>query len=283
MNILFNGLEGDMFDNVISCKTAKEVWDTLQVICEGTEQVRDNKMQLLIQQYEYFHCEDKESLSSTYSRFQKLLNKLKIHGRSYEVKDSNLKFLRALPKEWKPITVSLRNSHDYKEYTLDKLYGVLKTYELEMEQDEKLDKGKAKGGSMALVAEPEEIKEPRKNEAVKVAPSVSTSEGKGKEHMVEVDDDDEETDEIDEHLAFLWRRFAKLKFKKNFGSAKPSRNIVEKSKFKCFKCGLTGHFASDCRKAAPEKKRFEPIDYKKKYFELLKQQKEKAFITQERD
>ena len=60
-------------------------------------------------------------------------------------------------------------------------------------------------------------------------------------------------------------------------------NIVEKSKFKCFKCGLTGHFASDCRKAAPEKKRFEPIDYKKKYFELLKQQKEKAFITQERD
>ena len=51
-------------------------------------------------------------------------------------------------------------------------------------------------------------------------------------------------EDIDEHLAFLSRRFAKLKFKKNFGAAKPNRNMVDKSKFKCFKCGLAGHFAS---------------------------------------
>ena len=49
MNILFNGLDQDMFDNVINIQTAKEVWDTVQIICEGTEQVRENKMQLLIQ------------------------------------------------------------------------------------------------------------------------------------------------------------------------------------------------------------------------------------------
>ena len=55
MNILFNGLDSDMFDNVINCSTAKEIWDTVQTICEGTEQVRENKMQLLIQQYENFH------------------------------------------------------------------------------------------------------------------------------------------------------------------------------------------------------------------------------------
>ena len=48
MNILFNGLDSDMFDNVINCSTAKEIWDTIQTICEGTEQVRENKMQLLI-------------------------------------------------------------------------------------------------------------------------------------------------------------------------------------------------------------------------------------------
>ena len=54
MNILFNGLDKDMFDNVIKCTTSKEVWDTIQILCEGTEQVRENKMQLLIQQYEHF-------------------------------------------------------------------------------------------------------------------------------------------------------------------------------------------------------------------------------------
>ncbi|KAL8154698.1 hypothetical protein AgCh_000156 [Apium graveolens] len=31
MNILFNGVDGDMFDNIINCKTAKEVWDTIQI------------------------------------------------------------------------------------------------------------------------------------------------------------------------------------------------------------------------------------------------------------
>ncbi|KAL8127880.1 hypothetical protein AgCh_014722 [Apium graveolens] len=38
MNILFNGVDGDMFDNIINCKTATEVWDTIQVICDRTEQ-----------------------------------------------------------------------------------------------------------------------------------------------------------------------------------------------------------------------------------------------------
>ncbi|KAL8109541.1 hypothetical protein AgCh_025598 [Apium graveolens] len=75
----------------------------------------------------------------------------------YQVKDSNLKFLRSLPKEWKPMTVSLRNSQDYKDFTLERLYGILKTYELEMEQDELLEKGKRKGGSVALVADSEKV------------------------------------------------------------------------------------------------------------------------------
>ena len=88
-----------MTDSVISCTSAKDVWDTIRIICEGNEQVREKKMQLLIQQYESFHFKAGESLSDTFNRFQKLLNGLKLFGRVYQVKDSNLKFLRALPKE----------------------------------------------------------------------------------------------------------------------------------------------------------------------------------------
>ena len=101
-------------------------------------------MQLLIQQYEHFHNEESESLTDIFSRFQKLLNALKLHGRVYQTKDSNMKFLRSLPKEWKPMTFSLRNSQEYKEFTLERLYGILKTYELEIEQDERMERGKKK-------------------------------------------------------------------------------------------------------------------------------------------
>ena len=69
INILFNGLDQDMFDSVISCSTFKEVWDTIRTICEGNEQVRGNNIQLLIQQYESFHFKAGESLSDTFNRF----------------------------------------------------------------------------------------------------------------------------------------------------------------------------------------------------------------------
>lgn len=55
MHILFNGLDKDMFDNVINCRTSKEVWNQLQILCEGTKQVRENKIKLLIQKYIAFH------------------------------------------------------------------------------------------------------------------------------------------------------------------------------------------------------------------------------------
>ena len=67
--------------------------------------------------------------------FKKLLNALKLYGRVYSTKDTNLKILRSLPKEWKPMTISLRHSHEFKDYNLEKLYGVLKTYEMEIQQD----------------------------------------------------------------------------------------------------------------------------------------------------
>ncbi|MGI4673422.1 hypothetical protein ACR2XN_28565, partial [Klebsiella pneumoniae] len=86
-------IDQDMFDCVLNLTTSNEVWDTIQTISEGTKQVRENKMQLLIQQYEYFHFNSGEKLTEIYSRFQKLLNDLKLYGRVYQTKDSNLKFL----------------------------------------------------------------------------------------------------------------------------------------------------------------------------------------------
>ena len=105
--------------------------------------------------------------------------------------------------------------------------------------------------------------------------------------MVEEANSIEDNDGINEHFAFLSRRFSKLKFKKNFNSSKPQRSsskpdkgMVDRTKFKCFDCGLADHFANECRKSKAEKKSYETVDYKKKYYDLLKQ-KERAFIPKD--
>ena len=116
-------------------------------------------MQLFVQQYESFHSKFGESLNDLFDRFKKLLNGLKLYGRIYVVKDSNLKFLRALPKDWKPMTVALRQAQNYNEYSFDKLYGILKTYDLEIQRDEELEKSSKKEKTVALVAEKEEEEE----------------------------------------------------------------------------------------------------------------------------
>ena len=93
------------------------------------------------------------------------------------VKESNLKFLRALPRDWKPMTVVIRQAQNFNEYSLDKLYGILKTYELEIQQDEELEKNSKKEKTVALVAEKEEEGEKTLNSVVKNS-SNNTGEGK---------------------------------------------------------------------------------------------------------
>lgn len=258
MNIPFNGLDQDMFDNVINCATSKEVWDTIQTLFQCTEQVKENKMQLLIQKYEHFHSKKNENLTDVFSRFQKLLNGLKIYGRVYQTKDSNLKFLRSLSKEWKPMTVSLRQSQDFSGYTLERLYGVLKTYELELQQDEEMEKSQKKVGTVALVAKVRTEEEGTKKEVVEDSAPKSASglkndeSSKGKGKMVEVEEGSsgEEDEELDDYLAFLSKKFSKLRFKRNTSANNSRRTyqsgkeMIDKSKVKCFSCGVAGHFAN---------------------------------------
>ena len=161
-----------------------------------------------------------------------------------------------------------------------------------MEQDEEIKKSqKNENSSVALVASGEdEVKDKGKaqdEDTVKLVKEESSGSSKAKGKMIKEVGFDEDNDGIGEHLVFLSWRFSKLKFKKIFNSAEPQRSnskpdkgMVDRSKFKCFNCGLTDHFANECRKPKTEKKPFENVDYKKKYYELLKQE-ERALIRKD--
>ncbi|XP_074324076.1 uncharacterized protein LOC141660995 [Apium graveolens] len=99
-NILHNSLDNVMSNRVISCKTAKAIWDALKTQCQGTVIIKKNRRVVLVQEYEQFDAKPDEIIIDIYERFLTLLNDLPLVGKYYDKKDSNTKFLRALPKEW---------------------------------------------------------------------------------------------------------------------------------------------------------------------------------------
>ena len=108
-----------------------EVWNRLQVHCEGTKLVKKNMKSLLIQEYEYFEAWSGETLIDTYDKFTKLLNDMAMHDKYYDNEDVNTKFIRSLPKLYDEKTITIREANDLDEITLEAVYGKMRAYKLE--------------------------------------------------------------------------------------------------------------------------------------------------------
>ncbi|KAL8132490.1 hypothetical protein AgCh_008109 [Apium graveolens] len=125
----------------------------IEILCEGTEEVRSNQRRILVSQSEGFMAKPKENLTNVFERFNKLINDLQLHDKYYETEAVNLKFLLTLPDHLEQKISSIREGRDLSRMTLEVLHGILKTYELEMIQRKSLRAGQGHivDGSSALV------------------------------------------------------------------------------------------------------------------------------------
>ena len=98
MHILYCSLSKSQFNKVQQCSNAQEIWQTLEVAYEGTSQVKENKISLLVHKYELFKMEEDESIQEMFDRFNDILNCLKSLGKSYINSEIMRKILRVLPK-----------------------------------------------------------------------------------------------------------------------------------------------------------------------------------------
>ena len=62
LNLIFCALSPEIFDSVMHLKTAHEAWKLLEVTHEGTNQFKQAKNHLLVQQYESFKMKDGETI-----------------------------------------------------------------------------------------------------------------------------------------------------------------------------------------------------------------------------
>ncbi|GJR83820.1 zf-CCHC domain-containing protein [Tanacetum coccineum] len=232
--VIYNALPRKEYERIFMCNTAKEIWKTLLITHQGNNQVKDNKIDLLVQQYEQFVIFEDESIDSAIARFNTIITSLKSLDEGYSSKNYVRKFLRALHPKWREKVTAIEESKDLTSLSLDDLIGNLKVHEMIIKKDSKIVKEKVERKSLALKAKKESIDE-----------ECSTSGSEDEEYVIAIRD----------FKKFFKRRGRFVRQprndKKTFQRSRDDKN--GKSKRKCFRCGDPNHLIGKCPKPPRDK------------------------------
>ncbi|GJY66241.1 hypothetical protein Tco_0468479 [Tanacetum coccineum] len=134
---------------------------------QGNSQVKDNKIDLLVQQYEQFVISEDESIDRDFARFN---TRLKALDKGYSSKNYVRKFLRTLHPKWRAKVTTIEESKDLKSLSLDELIGNLKVHKMIIKKDSEIVKAKGERKYLALKAKKESSDEDDPNHLIGECP-----------------------------------------------------------------------------------------------------------------
>ncbi|GJW14589.1 hypothetical protein Tco_0018722, partial [Tanacetum coccineum] len=144
----------------------------------GNSQVKDNKIDLLFQQYEKIMISEEESIDNAFASFNIIVTCLKALDEGYSSKNHVRKFLKALHPKWRAKVATIEESKNLTSLSLDELIHNLKVHEVIIKKDSEIIKGKREQSrSLALKAKNESSDE-----------ESSTSESEDEEYAMAVRD-----------------------------------------------------------------------------------------------
>ncbi|GJT24760.1 retrovirus-related pol polyprotein from transposon TNT 1-94 [Tanacetum coccineum] len=194
-------------------------------------QSKDNKIDLLVQQYEFVISKD-ESIDSAFARFNSIITSLKALDEGYPSKNYVRKCLRALHPKWRANVTTIEESKDL----IDELIGNLKVYKMIIKKDSEIVKAKVERKSLALKARKESSDEGL------CSPSI-------------VSEDESVGHGVRDFKNFFKRRERFVRQprnnKKTFQRSRYDKN--SKSDSKCFRCGNPNNLIRECPKPLTDK------------------------------
>ncbi|GKA74739.1 zf-CCHC domain-containing protein [Tanacetum coccineum] len=232
--VIYNALPRKEYERIFICNTAKEIWKTLLITHQGNSQVKDNKIDLLVQQYEQFVTFEDESIDSVFARFNTIITSLKALDEGYSSKNYVRKFFRALNPKWRAKVTTIKESKDLTSLSLDELIGNLKVHEMIIKKDSEIVKAKVERKSLALKAK---------------------KESSDKECLTFGIKDEEYAMVVRDFKKFFKRRCRFVRQpqndKKTFQRSRDDKNGINDRK--CFRCSDPNHLIGECPKPSNNK------------------------------
>ncbi|VFQ69284.1 unnamed protein product [Cuscuta campestris] len=261
---IFKTLDPITFFKIKHLKTAMEIWQGLGKQCEGSEDLRKQKIEVLLEKFKSFKMLPGESFDMLDERFHKILNDLASLNHVLSPKEKNVRLLRSLPTKWYTKATAMEEGRNLENYTIQGLLDELRTYEHELM--------KKKEEQVTLFPT-----------ALMTTPRVPPSEGtcpRNCDIPSSSQPPSSKMENYDEEFTMMVKQFRKFKkfFKKADSVRRPSKGKPQVSdslpeSYLCYNCRKPGHWKSVC-----------PYPKVEKYGERERnEKKKKAMVAAESD
>ncbi|VFQ85564.1 unnamed protein product [Cuscuta campestris] len=214
-----------------------EIWKGLGKLCEGSEDLRKQKIEILLKKFKSFKMLPGESFDMLDERFHKIPNDLASLNHVLSPKEKNVRLLRSLPTEWYTKATAMEEGRNLENYTVQGLLDELRTYEHELKKKK------------------EEQVTPFST-ALMTTPRVPSSEGTCPRNCDTPSSNQPSSSRMenyDEEFAMMVKQFQKFKkfFKKADSVRRPSKGKPQVSdsppeSYLCYNCRKPGHWKSAC-------------------------------------
>ncbi|GJY22297.1 retrovirus-related pol polyprotein from transposon TNT 1-94 [Tanacetum coccineum] len=98
--ILSQGLPRHIFNILNQTSTAKEIWDNVELLMQGSGRTLQQRKEDLFDKYEHFCAIGNKLIHDYFMRFHKLVNDMKINQLNIPTHQMNTKFVNNLPAYW---------------------------------------------------------------------------------------------------------------------------------------------------------------------------------------
>nr|GEY00318.1 hypothetical protein [Tanacetum cinerariifolium] len=128
-NIILQGLPLEVYALVSTHKVAKELWERIQMLMQGTSLTKQERECKLYDEFDKFAYRKGEILHDFYLRFSLLLNDMNMYNLKLKQFQVNTKFLNTLPPEWSKFVTDVKLVRDLHTTNVDQLHAYLGQHE----------------------------------------------------------------------------------------------------------------------------------------------------------
>ncbi|GJT50455.1 hypothetical protein Tco_0976612 [Tanacetum coccineum] len=131
-------LPRDMYKLINHNMDAKDIWDNVNMLLEGSELTKDDRESQLYDEFEHFEKHKGENIHDYYVRVTKLINGMRHIKMTMPKIQLNSKFVNNVLPEYGRFVTAVKLNRGLKESNHDQLYAYLKQHELHANENKML-------------------------------------------------------------------------------------------------------------------------------------------------